>query len=153
MEFLQEWGYIGLFLGSFMAATIIPFSSDALLVAMLAVGGNPVGCLLTATTGNWLGGLSSYLLGYIGKWEWLEKWFKITQDKLERQQARIARYGAWLAFFAWLPLVGDVFAIALGFYRIKPIKCAIFMLIGKFLRFLFWTILFFYTKQWFGWAI
>jgi len=153
MEFLQDWGYIGLFLGSFMAATIIPFSSDALLVAMLAVGGNPVGCLLTATAGNWLGGLSSYLVGYVGKWEWLEKWFKVTRDKLERQRARIARFGSWLAFFAWLPLVGDMFAIALGFYRINPVKCAVFMLIGKFLRFLFWTILFFYTKQWCGWTI
>jgi len=153
MEFLQDWGYIGLFLGSFMAASIIPFSSDILLVAMLAVGGNPVVCLLTATTGNWLGRLLLYFAGYAGKWEWIEKWFKVTQDKLKQQQAHIARFGSYLAFFSWLPVAGKVFAIALGFYKINPVKCAIFMLIGKFLRFLFWTLLFLYSKQWFGWAI
>ncbi len=153
MEFLQNWGYIGLFMGSFLAATIIPFSSDALLVGMLAVGGHPIASLLTATAGNWLGGLSSYWVGHIGKWTWIEKWFKITPAKLEQQQARIARYGSLLAFFTWLPIVGDVFAIALGFYRINFTKSAIFMLIGKFLRFLMWTLLFLYTKEWLGWGI
>ncbi len=153
MEFLQDWGYIGLFFGSFMAATVVPFSSDALLVALLAVGGHPVIALLTATAGNWLGGLTSYWVGRGGKWAWIEKWFRVKRETLEKQQSRIVRYGSWLAFFTWLPFVGDVFAIALGFYKVDFRSSALFMLIGKFLRFLLWTLLFVYTRHWFGWGI
>ncbi len=63
MEGLIEYGYIGLFAGAFMAATIFPFSSDILLVAMLAAGGQPVTTIVVATAGNWLGGLTSYGVG------------------------------------------------------------------------------------------
>ena len=57
--------------------------------------------------------------------------------------------GVWLALLTWLPFVGDVFAIALGFYRISPVKSGLFMLLGKFLRFLCWTLLFHLT----GWSL
>ena len=60
LEFLQLWGVWGLFLGSFLAATVVPFSSDALLVGMLVAGCDPIECLISATIGNWLGGLTSY---------------------------------------------------------------------------------------------
>lgn len=72
MEWLLNLGYFGLFLGSFVAATVVPFSSDVQLVAMLAAGGNVWFCVVVATLGNWLGGLTSYWLGWLGKWEWIE---------------------------------------------------------------------------------
>lgn len=75
----NEWGYLGLFLGSFLAATVVPFSSDALFVGYLTLGSNTWISLFWATLGNWLGGLTSYWVGYIGKWEWLEKWFRIKK--------------------------------------------------------------------------
>ena len=53
MEALLDWGYIGLFVGSFVAATVVPFSSDVLLVGMLAAGGNVWLSVLVATVGNW----------------------------------------------------------------------------------------------------
>ncbi len=142
MEYFHEWGYLGLFLGSFLAATIVPFSSDALLVGMLALGGSIPLTLFWATLGNWLGGLTSYWIGYSGKWEWIEKWFRVSKQKLEKQQATVKKYGSWLALFTWLPVIGDLFAVALGFYRAKFLPSATFMLIGKFLRFLLWAILF-----------
>lgn len=74
MEWLLNLGYFGLFLGSFVAATVVPFSSDVQLVAMLAAGGNVWFCVAVATLGNWLGGLTSYWLGWLGKWEWIEKY-------------------------------------------------------------------------------
>lgn len=70
MEWLLNLGYVGLFAGSFIAATVVPFSSDVLLLGMLAAGGNVWLCVLVATLGNWLGGLTSYWLGWLGKWEW-----------------------------------------------------------------------------------
>lgn len=142
MEFLQEWGYIGLFLGSFMAATVVPFSSDFLIIGLLLAGGDPFLCFICATSGNWLGGLTSFGLGWLGKWEWIERFFKVTQEKLAEQKGRIERYGALLAFMSWLPFVGDLFAIGLGFYKLPPFKCGLYMLIGKATRFLLWIGLF-----------
>ena len=52
MESLLEYGYLGLFLGSFLAATVFPFSSDVLLVGMLVAGGEPVATVAIATLGN-----------------------------------------------------------------------------------------------------
>ena len=133
----------GLFAGSFLAATVVPFSSDVMLVGMLAVGCEPVSCLVAATLGNWLGGLTSYGIGWLGRWEWLERWFRVKRSTLERQRARVDRWGAWLALLTWLPVVGDLFAIALGFYRVAPWKSALFMLAGKALRFVAWTFLYY----------
>ncbi|MCL2560821.1 MAG: DedA family protein [Rikenellaceae bacterium] len=142
MEWLAEYGYIGLFFGAFLAATLIPLSSDILLVALLATGADPVKAVAAAAVGNWLGGLSSYGLGYLAKWQWLEKWFGVTEAKLERQRARIIRYGSWIALFTWLPLIGDIMAVGLGFYRVSFWKTAVFMFIGKSVRFVMWAILF-----------
>lgn len=142
MEYLQELGLIGLFIGSFLAATIIPFSSDFLLIGILATGANIPIAVLVATLGNWLGGMVSYYMGYLGKWEWIEKYLKVKHETLLKHKAKIDKYGSSLALFSWLPIVGDVFAIALGFYRLNPVLCAIYMFIGKMARFIIWAILF-----------
>lgn len=67
---------------------------------------------------------------------------KVKEEQLVRQKSKIDRYGTLLALFTWLPLVGDIFAIALGFYKISPKLSALYMLIGRFLRFLVWTLLY-----------
>ena len=141
-DWLIHLGYWGLFLGSFLASTIIPFSADILLVGVLAIGGDPWVSLVVATLGNWLGGMTSYGIGWLGKWEWIEKWFKVSKEKLLAQKEVISKWGALLALFAWLPIVGDVFAIGLGFYKVKPGWSALFMLIGRFARFLIWILLY-----------
>ncbi len=147
MEWLIEWGYFGLFVGSFVAATIFPFSSDVMLVAMLASGGDPVLAIIVATLGNWLGGLTSYYIGYAGKWEWIERYLGVKRERLESQSIRVQRYGALLALMTWLPIVGDIMAVALGFYRVKPITSAVYMLIGKGLRFVLWAVLYYWGES------
>ena len=124
MEWLLNLGYFGLFLGSFVAATVVPFSSDVQLVAMLAAGGNVWFCVAVATLGNWLGGLTSYWLGWLGKWEWIEKYMRVRHETLIKHKSKVDRYGAWLALLTWLPFIGDIFAIALGFYRVDFRKSA-----------------------------
>jgi membrane protein YqaA with SNARE-associated domain len=138
MEFLLDWGYLGLFLGSFLASTIIPFSSEFLLIGMLLAGGNPWLCFIVATSGNSLGSFTCYGLGYLGKWEWIEKWLRIKREKLEKQQQVILKWSSLVALLCWLPLIGDVFAVGLGFYKVPFWKTAFLMLFGKALRFLFW---------------
>lgn len=143
MEFLQDWGYWGLFLGTFMAATVVPFSSDFLIVGLLLSGGDPLKSFWVATLGNWLGGITSFGIGWIGKWEWIEKWFKVKRETLEKQKKHIDRWGPLLAFLSWTPFIGDVFAIGLGFYKVSPFKSILYMLIGKAGRFAFWIALFY----------
>ena len=142
IAFLQQWGVLGLFIGSFLAATVVPFSSDVLFIGILAAGASPWACFVSATAGNWLGGLTSFGLGWLGKWEWIERWLRVKRATLERQKARVDRWGPLLALMTWLPLVGDLFAIALGFYRLNVWRCALYMLIGKAARFLIWMLFF-----------
>lgn len=139
---LESLGLLGLLIGSFLAATIFPFSSDALYVAILAATQRPVACLLVGTLGNWLGSVLTFWIGWIARWEWLEKWFKVKRETLEKQKHLIDKWGIWLALLCWVPFIGDVFAIALGFYRCNPWWCMVLMLIGKFARFLIWNGLF-----------
>ena len=138
---LGAWGLWGLFLGTFLAATVVPFSSDILYVAMLQTTASPWTCLWVATAGNWLGSLTSFGIGWLGRWEWLEKWFKVKPETLEKQKKYVDRYGVWLALLSWVPFIGDVFAIALGFYKTNPWLTALLLLAGKFLRFLCWNLI------------
>ena len=142
MEWLEGLGLVGLFIGTFLAATVLPFSSDALYLGILAATKNPVGCLLVGTLGNWLGSVFTYWIGWIGKWEWIEKWFKVKPETLRKQKEKIDRYGPWLALTCWVPIIGDVIAIALGFYRTRPWATMFLLLVGKLLRFLCWNLIY-----------
>ena len=139
MSWLESLGLLGLFLGTFLAATIVPFSSDALYVAVLMATHNPVGCLVVGTLGNWLGSVTTYWIGRIGRWEWIERWFKVSPEAMQRQKEKVDRYGIWLALLAWVPFIGDVFTLALGFFKTKPLGTMLLLLVGKFLRFLVWN--------------
>ena len=138
---LEKLGLLGLFIGCFLAATILPFSSDALYIAILALTGNRLGCLLFGTLGNWLGGVTTYFLGRLAKWEWLEKTFKIKESTLLKQKDKIDKYGVWLALLSWVPIIGDVIAIALGFYKSPAVWSIFLLLVGKFARFAVWTLI------------
>lgn len=132
---LLDYGYWGLFLAAFLAATVIPFSSDAVLAVMVVNGFDPIYCVTFASIGNWLGGMSSYFLGYLGKWQWLSKYMGMKREKVEEWQTRIVRYGATAALLTWLPIIGDLLAVALGFFRVGIAKVAVLMLVGKTVRY------------------
>ncbi len=142
MELLGEWGYWGLFLGSFLASTVLPFSSDALLIGSLLAGGDVRLVLIYATLGNFLGGITSYYVGYLGRWEWIERFMGVKREKLERQRAVIQKYGSLIALLSWVPILGDLLTVALGFYRANFITSSIFMFIGRAARFIVWALIF-----------
>lgn len=133
---LSSLGLFGLFLGCMLAATIIPFSSETLAVGALAFHYDPWVIILVASLGNTAGGMISFLMGWLCKWEWLEKYFKINREKLMKVHNRVGKYGVWAALFSWLPLVGDLISIALGLLRINPWMTLLVMFIGKTLRFI-----------------
>ena len=133
-----ELGYWGLFLASFLAATVVPFSSEAILSAMIVADFNPVYCLIAATFGNWFGGISSYYIGYMGKEAWIVKYLRIPKEKTDRFKQRIQGKEAWIAFFCWLPFVGDVIAVVLGLLKINFLNVSMGMLVGKAVRYVIW---------------
>jgi len=132
---LEELGYLGLFLAGFLAATILPFSSESALAVALLNGLDSFSCLFVITIGNWLGSITTYGIGYLGKVEWIEKYFKISHQKILKTQKRFKKYGSLLALFVWVPIIGDVFALSLGYFKVNFTLTALFMLIGKFTRY------------------
>lgn len=138
MDFLTEWGLFGLFISSFLSATVIPFSSEFVLSFMILNGFDIYLTILIATIGNWLGGLSSYLIGRMGKWTIIEKYFGVDKNKVFNFKLKVDRWGSVLAFFSWLPIIGDVIAVSLGFFRTNFILVSIWMLLGKILRYIIW---------------
>lgn len=130
-----------LFLSSFLAATFIPFSSELHFIAVLEQN-NLWEAVTVATLGNTLGGVFTFYLGWLAKWNWIEKYLRVKPEKVEKFKDRITKYGASLAFLTWLPFIGDIIAIALGFFRVSPAKVVVLMTIGKGLRYLVFGLFF-----------
>lgn len=131
-----EYGYIGLFLASFLAATILPFGSEFVFAGLLAMGMNAWGCVIIASVGNWLGGMTNYYLGRMGKIEWIEKYLKVDRSKIEKMQQWLEGKGAIMAFFSFMPVVGDIIALALGYMRANVYIVNVAMFSGKLLRYI-----------------
>ena len=128
-------GFTGLFLVTFLSATILPILSEAFLLAMLAKDFDPMTCLTIATIGNSLGGITNYGIGKLGNPKWLQK-LGINELKLQKYNRNIAKYGSWLALLSWIPVIGDPLVIGLGFFRVSFTKVLILLVLGKFLRYL-----------------
>ena len=127
--------YVGLFLQSFLAALILPFPSEASLLYLKSQSYPAVYLLLAAGFGNSLGAVVNYALGYYAKWSLLEKYLKVKREKVERAKTLVLKRAELLAFFCWLPVFGDFFAVALGFFKMRFISFLLIMSLAKFLRY------------------
>lgn len=135
VQLLIDWGYVGLFVSALLAGSIVPFSSEVVMVALVKVGLSPALCVLAATLGNTLGGLTCYWMGRLGRTDWIEKYFKVKKEKIDRMQRFLQGKGALMAFFAFLPFVGEAIAIALGFMRSNLVLTSVSMFAGKLVRY------------------
>lgn len=108
----------GLFFAAFLAATLLPAQSEAVLVALVLQGGHPVWMLfLSATTGNVLGSVVNWVMGrfllrFSGR-----RWFPVSARQLDRAGGWYARWGYWTLLGAWLPIVGDPLTLVAGVLR------------------------------------
>jgi membrane protein YqaA with SNARE-associated domain len=132
--------YLSLFGSSFLAATILPLQSEAILLGVLIYGFDPTVCLFIASLGNILGGSTNYALGYWGK----DKISNKKNKRVETCKPYIEKYGAYTAIFSWLPLVGDLLLIVLGYLKTPFFTVFIFMALGKVLRYLVLCLPFYY---------
>lgn len=142
VQVLTDWGYVGLFISALLAGSIVPFSSELVMGALVAMGLSPWLCVLSATVGNTLGGLTCYWLGRLGRTDWIEKYLGVKREKVERMQRFLQGRGALMAFFAFLPFVGEAIAVALGFMRSNLWLTTLSMFVGKLLRYaaMLWAI-------------
>lgn len=138
MELFSEWteaGLPALFLACFLAATVLPFSSEALLAAMALGPWSTLALLATAAVGNTLGGLCSYAIGrWLPEGRWMRR-LRADPAKGEQWKDRVQRYGPWAALGCWLPVVGDPLAVALGLFRVRFWPVLALMFIGKAARY------------------
>lgn len=141
---LASLGYIGLFIGTFISATLFPTPSEAFVIGAFELEFNVFWVLVVATTGNLLGGLTNYYIGYKAtNSEGLKKRFKISQAKIDKWEQRLGKYGYWLGLISWLPVVGDPMVGVLGFFKVRFWPLTITMFIGKCGRYLVLTFLYF----------
>lgn len=135
IELLVTYGGVGMFVAAFLAGSFFPFSSEAVLLGLLAAGGNPGELLICSTVGNTLGSLFNYGVGSLGKEEWLTQRLKVTPEKMEKGKRVVRRYGVWAGLLAWTPLLGSVITIAMGYLRVPIVYGMTTIAIGKYVRY------------------
>lgn len=128
--------YLLLFSASFLAATVLPFSSEVMLLGMLTTGADSRLLLISAASGNTLGAavnwcLGRYLLHYQDR-----RWFYFKPEQVGRSQRWFNRYGVWSLLFAWLPLGGDILTFIAGVMKVNFWLFLLLVALGKTARYL-----------------
>ena len=136
IEFLTGYGYFGMLLAAFLAGSFFPFSSEAVMVALMATGLDPWQLMIYGTIGNVLGSCFNYGVGRMGKLEWIERYLHVKKKDIDKAERFMAGRGAWMGFFAFLPVLGSAITIVLGFMRANIFIAFVSITIGKFLRYL-----------------
>jgi membrane protein YqaA with SNARE-associated domain len=123
--FTAEAGLAGLFLASFLSATLLPGGSEAVLFAVIKLHPEQMlPALVLATLGNTLGGMTTYFMG------------RLLPQHLEPRKSALARqHGPPILLLAWMPIVGDALCAAAGWLRLPPLPCALWMALGKAARY------------------
>ena len=123
--FTAEAGLAGLFLASFLSATLLPGGSEAVLFALIRLHPEQtLPALLLATLGNTLGGMVTYYMGRL-----------LPQHLAPEKSALAGRHGAPILLLAWAPIIGDALCAAAGWLRLPPLACAAWMAAGKAARY------------------
>ena len=115
---LDMTAYAGLFLAAFLAATIIPMQSEAILVGLLLTGEyQPAALLAVASCGNILGAVVNWVVGLFVERVRHSPWFPVSERRMEQAQGWYHRYGRWSLLLCWMPVIGDALTVAAGVMR------------------------------------
>lgn len=126
-----------LFASGFLSATILPGSSEASLLATLAIDEYAaLDIILVAAVGNTLGGATNYLIGL-----WLPNRTN-NQSRGQKAIAWLSQYGYFVLLLSWLPVIGDVLCLAAGWLRMRFLPSVLLIFIGKTIRYMVLTALF-----------
>lgn len=134
-SFLIDWGYWGMLLSAFLAGSVFPFSSEAVILALMATGLDTWQLVAYATVGNVAGGMFNYVIGSFGRLDWIEHYLHVKPEQLERAKRFMHGHGAWMGFFAFVPLLGSAITVLLGLMRANPYISVLSITLGKFIRY------------------
>jgi membrane protein YqaA with SNARE-associated domain len=123
-------------MAAFLAGSFIPFSSEAVMVGLLGAGLDPWLLVVYGTVGNILGSVVNYSVGRMGRLAWIERYLHVSEHDLQRAQRFMAGRGAWMGFFAFLPVLGSAITILLGLMRANIPITLVSIAAGKFLRYI-----------------
>ena len=135
IELLTSYGYWGMLLAAFLAGSFFPFSSEAVMVGLMAAGLDPWMLMAYGTVGNVLGSVVNYCVGRMGKTEWFEKYLHVSPENMNRAKRFMHGHGAWMGFFAFIPILGSAITILLGLMRANPVITFIAITLGKIFRY------------------
>jgi membrane protein YqaA with SNARE-associated domain len=134
-DILISYGYWGMLITAFIAGSFFPFSSEAVMMGLMAAGLDPWGLVVYGTICNVLGSMFNFFVGHMGKVEWIEKYLHVSKEKMDKAIQFMGGRGAWMGFFAFLPVLGSAITIALGLMRANIPISITSITIGKFLRY------------------
>lgn len=135
LDILIECGPLGMFLAAFLAGSFLPFSSEAVMLALMAVGVNPWELIFYGTAGNVLGSVFNYCVGRMGKEEWFEKYLHVSPENMDKARRFMRGRGAYMGFFAFIPLLGSAITILLGLMRANILITFLSITVGKTVRY------------------
>ena len=124
-----------MFISAFLAGSIAPFSSELVMVGLAALGISPISLLIWGTIGNTLGAVLNYYIGHLGKTEWIVRYLHIEPERLERGISMVYSHGAWCGLLAFLPIVGSMVSVALGYMRVSWWRSTLAFFVGKLIRY------------------
>jgi membrane protein YqaA with SNARE-associated domain len=124
----MDWS---LFISAFLSATLLPGSSEALLLVRLNEGAPWQPLVLTATAGNLLGSLLTYAIGRAGNEALHRRWLRIETADLQRAERWFTRWGLPSLLLAWLPVVGDPLCLLAGLLRVGLPVFSVLVGLGK----------------------
>ena len=129
--------YLSLFLISFLAATILPFSSELTFAGLMATSSyDNLFLLIIASLGNIFGSVVNWILGFYSRNLSKKKWFPFKNAQIEKSSKWFKRFGRWTLLFAWVPFIGDPLTLAAGLLRVKFLEFLILVMIGKVSRYM-----------------
>lgn len=134
-ELLMQYGYWGMLISAFTAGSFFPFSSEAVMFGLMAAGLDPFTLAVYGTIGNVLGSLVNYGIGMMGKMEWIERYLHVSKKDLDKAERFMAGRGAWMGFFAFVPIIGSAITIVLGLMRANLLITTISITLGKIVRY------------------
>ena len=136
VEFLSAYGNLGMGVMAFLSGSILPLTSEVLMILLLGMGLNSFPLVLVSTLGNTIGGVTCFYTGRIVQKETVQRLFKVSDRRMRQADRLIQRYGFWASFFSFVPLIGTAILLTLGVMRVSWWRVTLVMMFGKFLRYL-----------------
>ena len=129
--------YLSLFVISFLAATILPFSSELTLAGLIATSNyDNLLLLIVASFGNVLGSVVNWALGFYSRNFTTKKWCPFKDKQIEKSSLWFSKFGKWSLLFVWVPIIGDPLTLVAGLLRVRFLEFLILVIIGKISRYL-----------------